>query len=50
MITALRGLGGQGKTALALRYGRNLRGRYLGGCWQIIAERQSELLPLLAGL
>ncbi|MEK6259121.1 MAG: tetratricopeptide repeat protein, partial [Planctomycetota bacterium] len=50
VITALRGLGGQGKTALALRYGRNLRGRYLGGCWQIIAEGQSELLPLLTTL
>ena len=50
VITALRGLGGQGKTALALRYGRNLRTRYSGGCWEVGAEGQSELLPLLATL
>ncbi len=50
VITALRGLGGQGKTALALRYGQNLRSRYSGGCWEVGAEGQSELLPLLATL
>ncbi|MCX6874036.1 MAG: TIR domain-containing protein [Verrucomicrobia bacterium] len=50
VITALRGLGGQGKTALALRYGQNLRTRYSGGCWQVIAEGRAELLPLLASL
>ncbi len=50
VITALRGLGGQGKTALALRYGQNLRSRYPGGCWQVIAEGRTELLPLVATL
>jgi tetratricopeptide (TPR) repeat protein len=50
VITALQGLGGQGKTALALRYGHNLRGRYTGGCWQVIAEGRHQLLPLLATL
>ena len=50
VITALRGIGGQGKTALALRYGQNLRTRYSGGCWQLAAEGARELLPLFATL
>lgn len=50
VITALHGLGGQGKTALALRYGQNLRSRYLGGTWQVVAEGAKLLLPLLATL
>ncbi|MBL9154336.1 MAG: TIR domain-containing protein [Verrucomicrobiales bacterium] len=50
VITALHGIGGQGKTALALRYGQNLRTRYSGGCWQAGAEGARELIPLVASL
>ena len=50
VVTAVRGLGGIGKTELVRHYGNRHRGHYTGGIWQIPAEGAREMLPLLARL
>ena len=50
VVTAVRGLGGIGKTELVRHYGNQRRGHYAGGIWQIPAEGAREMLPLLARL
>ena len=50
VVTAVRGLGGIGKTELVRHYGNRYRGRYAGGIWQVPAEGAREMLPLLARL
>ena len=50
VVTAVRGLGGIGKTELVRQYGNRHRGHYAGGIWQIPAEGAREMLPLLARL
>ena len=50
VVTAVRGLGGIGKTELVRHYGNRHRGHYAGGIWQIPAEGAREMLPLLARL
>ena len=50
VVTAVRGLGGIGKTELVRHYGNRHRGQYAGGIWQIPAEGAREMLPLLARL
>ena len=50
VVTAVRGLGGIGKTELVRHYGNQNRGHYTGGIWQIPAEGAREMLPLLARL
>ena len=50
VVTAVRGLGGIGKTELVRHYGNRHRGHYAGGIWQIPAEGTREMLPLLARL
>ena len=50
VVTAVRGLGGIGKTELVRHYGNQNRGHYAGGIWQIPAEGAREILPLLARL
>ena len=50
VVTAVRGLGGIGKTELVRHYGNRHRGHYAGGVWQIPAEGAREMLPLLARL
>ena len=50
VVTAVRGLGGIGKTELVRQYGNRHRGHYTGGIWQIPAEGAREMLPLLARL
>ena len=50
VVTAVRGLGGIGKTELVRHYGNRHRGHYAGGIWQIPAEGAQEMLPLLARL
>jgi len=50
VVTAVRGLGGIGKTELVRHYGNQHRGHYTGGVWQIPAEGAREMLPLLARL
>ena len=50
VVTAVRGLGGIGKTELVRHYGNQHRGHYAGGIWQIPAEGAREMLPLLARL
>ena len=50
VVTAVRGLGGIGKTELVRHYGNRHQGHYAGGIWQIPAEGAREMLPLLARL
>jgi tetratricopeptide (TPR) repeat protein len=50
VLTALHGLGGQGKTELALAYARSNMDAYAGGLWMVSAEGRMQLKPLLAQL
>ena len=50
IVTAVRGLGGIGKTELVRHYGNQNQGHYAGGIWQIPSEGAKEMLPLLARL
>ena len=46
---AVQGMGGMGKTALAIEYAHRFRGLYAGVCW-CPAEMRTGLLSALAGL
>ncbi len=50
MISAVQGLGGIGKTELALQYAYEYAWHYTGGIWYVAAEGRRELLPLLGRL
>ncbi len=49
-VTVVHGIGGIGKTELARQYAYACRDQYQAGVWQLSAEGQKELLPLLATL
>jgi len=49
-ITVLHGLGGQGKTELAVAYAQGWSYCYPAGIWMLRAEGRKELLPLLGEL
>ncbi|MBI1292255.1 hypothetical protein GC173_13610 [bacterium] len=44
----LHGLGGQGKTELAIKYAHEYRAHYRLGIWVLAAEGRNALLPLIA--
>lgn len=50
VVTAVQGLGGIGKTELVRQYAWRNRAAFPGGVWQLAAENQTEILPLLATL
>jgi tetratricopeptide (TPR) repeat protein len=49
-VTAVHGLGGQGKTELANHYANGRADSYHGGLWSLAAEGKKELLSLLGEL
>ena len=50
VVTALHGLGGQGKTELAVAYAHAWADWYPAGLWVLAAEGKKELLPLIGEL
>lgn len=50
VVTAVAGLGGIGKTELAVQYAHMWRDRYRAGVWLLNAEDLTVMLPLLARL
>ena len=50
IITAVHGLGGVGKTALAIQYAHAFAEEYGGGRWQVRCEGKEDLLEAIAGL
>ena len=50
VVTAVHGLGGQGKTELAVAYAHDWADGYPAGLWVLGAEGKKELLPLLGEL
>jgi tetratricopeptide (TPR) repeat protein len=50
LATAVHGLGGQGKTELAVAYARGYADCYPLGIWSLAAEGKTHLLPLLGEL
>ena len=50
VVTAVHGLGGQGKTELAYHYANGYADWYQGGLWSLGADGKKELLPLLGEL
>jgi tetratricopeptide (TPR) repeat protein len=50
VVTAVHGLGGQGKTELATAYGHGWADCYPAGLWVLGAEGKKEMLPLLGEL
>ncbi len=49
-VTALSGLGGMGKTELAVIYAHGYRHAYPGGTWQIGCEGAADLVDVIASL
>ena len=50
VVTAVHGLGGQGKTELAIAYAHGWADFYPGGLWVLNAEGIKEMLPLIGEL
>jgi tetratricopeptide (TPR) repeat protein len=50
VVTAVHGLGGQGKTELACHYANAFADAYPGGVWSLGAEGKRDLLPLIGEL
>jgi tetratricopeptide (TPR) repeat protein len=50
VVAAVHGLGGMGKTELAVAYAHGYADSYPGGLWLLDAEGRSELLPLIGDL
>ena len=50
VVTAVHGLGGQGKTELAVAYAHGWADCYPAGLWSLGAEGATELLPLIGKL
>ena len=50
VVTALHGLGGVGKTELAIAYAHGFADRYPAGLWRLSGEGKTELLPLIGEL
>ena len=50
VVTAVHGLGGQGKTELAVAYAHGWADSYPAGLWSLAAEGKKKLLPLIGDL
>jgi tetratricopeptide (TPR) repeat protein len=50
IVTVINGMGGQGKTELAIAYAHGWADSYPGGLWVLAAEGKKEILPLLGEL
>jgi len=50
VLTAVNGLGGIGKTALALQYAHAYGSFFSGGCWQIRCEGKTDIKEAFASL
>lgn len=50
VITAVHGLGGVGKTALAVEYAHAFAREYGGGCWQVRCEGKDNLFAAISEL
>ena len=49
-LTVVHGVGGMGKTALAVEYAHAFAHEYGGGCWQIFCEGRDDLIATVAML
>jgi tetratricopeptide (TPR) repeat protein len=50
ILTIIHGIGGTGKTALAVEYSQAYSLEYGGGCWQVRCEGKEDLLTAIASL
>jgi tetratricopeptide (TPR) repeat protein len=50
VVTAVHGIGGMGKTELAVTYAYLFANRYQGGTWQVDADGQTDILETVSAL